>query len=203
MRARACGEAGKRIPAINFMSGYRFDRLKILVVDDNPHLRKLVTAILRAFGVTQLTEADNAKRAWAMLRQFSPDVVLLDWVMDGMSGIDLAKLIRTSAASPNPFVPIVMLTGNSQIDHVHAARDAGVNEFLAKPVSANAILTRLISVIEHPRPFVRTKVYFGPCRRRRATNEYRGPERRLSADDLPGQSARPAADREQTMSSTS
>ncbi len=165
------------------MSGYRFDRLRILQVDDNPHMRKLVNVILHAFGVVQIYEADNAKRAWAMLREYSPDVVLLDWMMEGMSGIDLSKMIRTSAASPNPYVPIIMLTGHTSIECVRKARDAGVNEFLAKPVSVNAILTRLIAVIEHPRPFVRTKSYFGPCRRRREGNEYRGPERRSAADD--------------------
>ena len=58
------------------------------------------------------------------------------------------------------------------------ARDAGVNEFLAKPVSVKAVMSRLVSVIEHPRPYVRTKAYFGPCRRRRGKEEYRGPERR-------------------------
>lgn len=165
------------------MSGYRFDRLRVVLVDDNPHMRKLVETILRAFGVTQIYEADNAKRAWAMMREYSPDVVLLDWMMEGMSGVDLSKMIRTNAGSPNPFVPIIMLTGHTSAEHVRQARDAGINEFLAKPVSVNAILTRLLAVIEHPRPFVRTKSYFGPCRRRREGNEYRGPERRSSHDE--------------------
>jgi DNA-binding response OmpR family regulator len=74
-----------------------------------------------------------------------------------------------------------MLTGHTSVERVRLARDAGVNEFLAKPVSVKAMLTRLTAVIEHPRPFVRTKVYFGPCRRRRGADEYRGPERRVGA----------------------
>jgi len=163
------------------MSGYRYDRLKFMVVDDNQHMRKLVVAILQAFGVTQITEAADGERAWAMMRDANPDVILLDWQMDGMSGLDLARLIRTSPQSPNPFVPIIMLTGHTHIDHVRQARDAGVNEFLAKPVSVRAIMSRLTSVIEHPRAYVRTKGYFGPCRRRRAMDEYRGPERRADA----------------------
>ncbi len=160
------------------MSGYRFDRLKILIVDDNPHMRKLVSTILQAFGVVHVYEADDAKQAWTMLREYTPDVVLLDWMMDGMTGIELSKMIRTSPGSPNPFVPIIMLSSYTQIERVREARDAGVNEFLAKPVSVKSVMTRLLSVIEHPRPFVRTKGYFGPCRRRREGNEYRGPERR-------------------------
>jgi two-component system, chemotaxis family, chemotaxis protein CheY len=160
------------------MSGYRFDRLKILVVDDNPHMRRLVCTILHAFGVTQIAEAVDAQQAWANLRDTNPDIILLDWMMEGMTGLEFAKMVRTSAASPNPFVSIIMLTGYTSLERVRQARDAGVNEFLAKPVSVKAILTRLTSVIEHPRSFVRTKIYFGPCRRRRGREEYRGPERR-------------------------
>jgi len=162
------------------MSGYRFDKLKIMVVDDNQHMRKLVVTILQAFGVFQTSEAADGDRAWAMLREAQPDVLFLDWQMDGMNGLELAKLIRTSSQSPNPLVPIIMLTGHTQIDHVRQARDAGVNEFLAKPVTVRAIMSRLVAVIEHPRAFVRTQAYFGPCRRRRAIGEYRGPERRAA-----------------------
>lgn len=163
------------------MSGYRFDRLKILVVDDNVHMRKLVVTILQAFGTIQIFEATEGERAWTILRDANPDVLFVDWMLEGMNGLDLTKMIRTSTASPNPFVPIIMLTGYTSIDHVRQARDAGVNEFLAKPVSVKAILTQLTAVIEHPRPFVRTRAYFGPCRRRRGHAEYQGPERRSDA----------------------
>ena len=163
------------------MNGYKFDRLKILVVDDNAHMRKLVTTILQAFGVIQVQEADSGQRAWNVLREFNPDVVVLDWVMEGMSGLDLVQMLRTNAQTPNPFVPVIMLTGHTSLDHVMQARDAGVNEFIAKPVSVKTMMSRLVSVIEHPRPYVRTGAYFGPCRRRRGAEEYRGPERRAEA----------------------
>jgi CheY-like chemotaxis protein len=160
------------------MSGYRFDRLKILVVDDNQHMRKLVVAILQAFGTTQIYEASNGVRALAVMRDENPDVVVLDWMMDEMNGIEFTKEVRTSSTSPNPYVPIIMLTGHTSADCVQQARDAGINEFLAKPVSVKAMLARLTAVIEYPRPFVRTANYFGPCRRRRSRDDYTGPERR-------------------------
>jgi two-component system chemotaxis response regulator CheY len=160
------------------MTGYRFDRLKTLVVDDNVHMRKLVTTILQAFGVIQIYEADNGQRAWNILRESNPDVIVLDWVMEGMSGLELVQMIRTNPQSPNPFVPVIMLTGHTSLDYVRQARDGGVNEFIAKPVSVKTMMTRLVAVIEHPRPYVRTQGYFGPCRRRRGAEEYRGPERR-------------------------
>jgi CheY-like chemotaxis protein len=177
------------------MSGYRFDRLKVLVVDDNPHMRKLVVTILQAFGANQVYEAADAQKGWDLLTKTNADVIILDWMMEGLSGLELARQIRTAPNSPNPFVPIIMLTGHTHIDHVRQARDAGINEFLAKPVSVKAIMSRLISVIDHPRPFVRTKAYFGPCRRRRGPEEYRGPERRAMAgethvDNAPAAAAR-------------
>jgi CheY-like chemotaxis protein len=160
------------------VSGYRFERLKILVVDDNVHMRKLVVTILQAFGVKQVFEADSAERAWTTLREVNPDVIVQDWVMEGKSGLELARMIRTMPEAPNAFVPLIMLTGYTSANHVRQARDAGVNEFIAKPVAAKTMMARLVSVIEYPRPFVRTDVYFGPCRRRRANEEYKGPERR-------------------------
>ena len=163
------------------MSGYRFERLRVLVVDDNPHMRKLVITILQAFGVVQITEAGDGDKAWAVMREANPDVVFLDWMMDGLNGLEVAKLIRTSPLTPNPFVPIIMLTGYTTVDKVRLARDAGINEFLAKPVSVKAVMSRLVSVIEQPRPYVRTKAYFGPCLRRLVFDEYRGPDGRMLA----------------------
>jgi two-component system, chemotaxis family, chemotaxis protein CheY len=173
------------------MSGLRFDKLRILIVDDNQHMRKLVATILQAFGVIQIFEAPDGEHAWAGLLESNPDIIFVDWQMAGMTGLEFVKLVRNSPKSPNPFVSIIMLTGHTHIDHVRLARDAGANEFLAKPVSVKAVMSRLMSVIEHPRPFVRTDTYFGPCRRRRSSDDYQGPERRVvreltAVDDLPG-----------------
>ena len=162
---------------------YNFDRLRVLVVDDNLHSRTLVSAVLRAFGVTTVFEATSGEEGWKILTERRCDLVFVDWVMDGMSGLEFSQMIRTAEDSPNQFVPIVMVTGHTSLERVRAARDAGINEFLAKPVSSKSILARLISVIENPRPFVRTKSYFGPCRRRRRT-EHRGPERRVEASEF-------------------
>lgn len=162
------------------MSGYRFERLKILVVDDNAHMRKLVVTILQAFGAVHIQEASSGEAAWDACREHGPDIIILDWMMEGMSGIEFTRMVRSHPASPNPFVPLIMLTGHTSLEHVQQARDAGVNEFIAKPVSAKTIMARMASVIEHPRPYVRTSVYFGPCRRRRH-DEHRGPERRKAA----------------------
>ena len=70
-------------------------------------------------------------------------MVVLDWMMEGMSGLDLVQMIRTDTQTPNPFVPVIMLTGHTHIDRVREARDAGINEFIAKPVSVKTMMSRL------------------------------------------------------------
>ena len=156
----------------------RFDLLKILLVDDNQHMRILLIEILRAIGVRHVFEAMDGAEALAIMRTTAIDVVFTDLSMNGLDGIDFVNLVRHSPDSPNPFAPIVMITGHSTERRVHEARDAGVNEFLAKPVTARGVIHRLTLLIENPRPFVRTESYFGPDRRRRDDPRYNGPKRR-------------------------
>src|ERR1700761_4640497 len=157
---------------------YQFDKLKVLVVDDNAHMRKLVCTMLEAFGISQVFRADSGERAWEVLHEAAPDICVIDWMMEGISGIELVRRIRTDPQSPNAFIPVIMLTGHTQMEQVREARDAGINEFIVKPVAVKTMMQRLVAVIENPRPFVRTKTYFGPCRRRRVDLDYDGPERR-------------------------
>lgn len=159
---------------------YKFEALKVLVVDDNLHMRALLGRILQAYGIKTVYDAINAQQAWEIFTLNPCDIILVDWVLDGMNGIEFTEKVRNAPDSPNPFVPIIMVSGYSSKECVAAARDAGVTEFLAKPVSSKAILSRLVAVIENPRPFIRTKTYFGPCRRRRIDPFYKGPERRAS-----------------------
>ena len=93
-------------------------------------------------------------------------------------GLELAQMIRQPGANANPYVPIIMLTGHSEKKRVVSARDAGVTEFLAKPISAKALYERILNVVANPRPFIKTKTYFGPDRRRNVNPNYVGPERR-------------------------
>jgi DNA-binding response OmpR family regulator len=104
--------------------------------------------------------------------------VLTDWAMPIFDGLELTQMIRQPGANGNPYAPIIMLTGHSEKKRVVAARDAGVTEFLAKPISAKSLYQRVMNVVANPRPFIKTKNYFGPDRRRNANQNYIGPERR-------------------------
>lgn len=156
----------------------RFELLKILLVDDNPHMRMLLVEILRAIGVKEVYEARDGAEALQKLRQHDVDIVMTDLAMEPLDGIDFLQLLRNSPDSPNPMCPVIMITGHTTQKRVSEARDAGVNEFLAKPVTARGIIDRITRIVEFPRPYIRTEAYFGPDRRRRADPRHPGPWRR-------------------------
>jgi len=175
------------------MADYDLSRLSILIVDDNRHMRTLLRSILVSLGIRNINEADEGTEALKLMKTIDADIVICDWQMEPMDGIKFTKLVRQSENSPDIYVPIIMLTGHTEMTRVFTARDAGVNEFLAKPVSAKNIYHRIKMILESPRQYIRTDDYFGPDRRRRADPSYHGPERRRNAEDTdPGDTFRPA-----------
>ena len=156
----------------------RFDLLKILLVDDNHHMRVLIGEILRAIGVKGVYEASDGADALQIMRTQAIDIVMTDLAMQPVDGIDFTRLLRNSPDSPNQMTPVIMITGHSTQKRVKEARDAGVTEFLAKPVTARGVIDRNSQVVQNPRPFIRTDDYFGPDRRRRSDPSYTGPWRR-------------------------
>ena len=157
-------------------------RLSVLLVDDNPYMMRLVRTMLRGFGITQTTECRDPAEALEIARLEPIDVIIVDYQMDMIDGVEFTRLVRTGEDSRNPFAPIIMLSAYTERSRVLAARDAGVTEFCAKPINADQLWLKLAAVINHPRAFVRTKRYFGPDRRRRDPSEYDGEERRSDED---------------------
>jgi CheY-like chemotaxis protein len=160
------------------MTAARWENLRVLVVDDNQHMLHIVRTLLRSFGITMTEEARDPADAFETFRGVPVDIVIVDYMMDVLDGLDFVRLVRSGNDSPNPFVPIIMLTAYSERSRIIEARDAGVTEFLCKPVTAVDLYRKIQSVIERPRPFVRTGMYFGPDRRRHTKQEHTGEERR-------------------------
>jgi CheY-like chemotaxis protein len=156
----------------------QLSHLKALIVEDNAHMRVLLRALLGGLGIAEVQEAQDGRRALELLHQANPDFVLTDLTMAPVDGIAFTREVRNSVASPNPFVPIVMVTGHTERARVLAARDAGVTEFLAKPVTARALFLRIAEIVDRPRPFVRADGFFGPDRRRHNDAFFNGPWRR-------------------------
>lgn len=149
--------------------------LRVLLVDDNQHMRSIVSAVLAGIGISQVRECWDGAEGLAALREWPADVAIVDFRMTPVDGVEFTHLVRNAADSPNPYLPIIMLTGYAERSRVMEARDAGVNEFVVKPVTARAVVDRLNQVIFRPRPFIRSESYFGPCRRRKQDPEFQGP----------------------------
>jgi len=150
----------------------------VLICDDSHHIRTLVRNCLTAFGINDIGEAADADASLEVLKETNPDLVITDWNMPPTSGLEFVEKIRRSGEAPNPYVPVIMLTGHTELDKVKIARDAGVSSFLAKPVSAHSLYKRLVSLVEDERMYVRSQDFFGPDRRFKTQQEQQGPERR-------------------------
>lgn len=160
------------------MSGYDFQNLRVLICDDSRQMRSLLKTFLNGFGIKNIEEAVDADVAFKGMEQFDPDLVITDWNMPPTSGLDFIERIRMGDDSPNPYVPIIMLTGYTELHRVKQARDAGISAFLAKPLSAQSLYKRLVAVVDDNRPFIRNGKYFGPDRRTVRTSDFMGGERR-------------------------
>lgn len=154
--------------------------LSVLLVDDNQPMRVIASAILQSAGIRKIREVGDGAAALEALREAPVDIAIVDFNMFPLDGVEFTRLVRNSPDSPNPYLPIIMMTGHSERHKVMAARDAGVTEFVVKPITAKAIFDRIQAVIVRPRAFVKTEGYFGPDRRRANPADYAGPFRRAN-----------------------
>ncbi|MEO8114306.1 MAG: response regulator [Phenylobacterium sp.] len=157
--------------------------LRLLVVDDNANVRRLIGDVLRAGGVGRVDTAEDGLRAREKLQSWNPDIVFSDWSMPLMGGLELTRSIRRAAVHPdrkvpNPQVPVIIVSAHRGEREVEEARRAGVNEFVIKPFTPAALLSRIQLVLTRPRPFIVSSAYVGPDRRRRVELSYSGPLRR-------------------------
>ena len=150
------------------MADYDISNLRILIVDDYQPMRRIMRHILKEWGVRSIREAFDGRDALEILRSEGADLVFTDYKMAPMDGLDLVKQVRSGTSSIDPFTPMILITAYTEMKNIIEARDAGVNEFLAKPISAKTVYQRMRLIIDNPRQFVRSKTYNGPDRRRKA-----------------------------------
>lgn len=167
---------------------YDLSNLTILIVEDSVYMQSLMSSMLKVFGVGEILACESAKEAIDLLtitqatkksrHLTNVDIVLMDWLMPRGSGKDLLHWIRSHDKDTVRFLPVVVVSGYTTEYITAVARDMGANEILVKPVSGNALASRICSVIDNPRPFIKVKTYFGPDRRRQETL-HKGKERRV------------------------
>jgi DNA-binding response OmpR family regulator len=160
------------------MSFNKLHGFSILVVDDEPLIQNLVRTVLSSLGFTNVTVAGSGRKAQDLIDRNVFDIIITDWRMDDLDGIDIINFVRKSKNVPLRKTPIIMLTGNTEDYYVKAAIDAGVNAYLLKPFTAGELVKRLRSVIENPRDFVISTSFTGPDRRHANQPPPQGQERR-------------------------
>jgi two-component system, chemotaxis family, chemotaxis protein CheY len=139
---------------------------KVLIVDDEFYMRKVIRTLLLSMGVTDVHDAPDGAGGLLAISATDPDVVILDWQMAGMSGPEFVRQVRAPDTFPFPNVPIIMLAGHGEHSRVVEAMRLGVHEFLVKPVSGKALHERLASVLMNPRPMAKRGDYCGPAPRK-------------------------------------
>lgn len=120
--------------------------MKILAVDDFPTMRRIVKTLLRQLGYTNVAEAEDGQAALTKLKQEKFDLVLLDWNMPRMTGLELLKAIRADDNLRN--IPVVMITAEGRKEDALEAVKAGVNNFIVKPFTAETLEEKLNKVLE-------------------------------------------------------
>ena len=167
------------------MNHYDLSRLKVLLVDDSPYMHTIMRAILVSMGIHQVKTCLTAEQGFVEMETFKPDLVITDWMMEPIDGIEFTRRIRAQEEGIDRFLPIFILSGHTEEWRVRTAVDAGVNDFVAKPVSATALYKRIVNAIERPLPFIRMSDYLGPDRRRKQS-EFEGEDRRGVTGPLAG-----------------
>jgi two-component system chemotaxis response regulator CheY len=121
-------------------SAIDFDQ-KVLVVDDFPTMRKLIRNVLKEIGFHHICEADNGAAALSLLQSEKIGLVLTDWNMPTMTGLELLRRIRRDQASRD--IPVLMVTAEGNKENVVEAIKAGADNFVVKPFTAETIKDKI------------------------------------------------------------
>ncbi len=120
--------------------------MKVLIVDDFATMRKIVRNVLKQIGFTTMIEADNGKAALKVIKKENIDLILCDWNMPEMPGIELLKAIRSDDELKN--IPFVMVTAEAQKDNIIEAVKAGVSSYIVKPFTAETVSEKLNTIFK-------------------------------------------------------
>ena len=120
--------------------------IKVLIVDDFATMRRILKNILKQLGFKNLVEADDGTTAWEVLETQSIDLIISDWNMPKMTGLELLKKVR--ASDNHKGTPFLMVTAEAQKQNVIEAVQAGVSNYVVKPFTAEAISDKLEKILK-------------------------------------------------------
>ena len=160
------------------------EKVDVLLVDDSLPSLNLLAQVLLGFGVKNLTRAESAKAAQAMLRERTFDLVISATNMAGVDGYELVKWQRRGALEANRYLPVILVSGHTPPSQVFKGRDAGANFTIAKPITPKIVLERILWAAKEDRQFIECDSYLGPDRRFKNDGPPAGAKGRRR-DDLP------------------
>jgi DNA-binding response OmpR family regulator len=159
-------------------------RLNVVIIDDIAYRRRLVAETLPCLGSMRIDQASSSEHGLELIRARAPDLIITDWDLETKQGAAFVKDIRSGKAGDEAKrLPIIMMGDNVTNFELDLARNAGVDEFVARPFSVASLTQRFRAALEARREFIMSAVYIGPCRRRGRLQLYRGPRRRLFDED--------------------
>lgn len=120
--------------------------IRILIVDDFSTMRRIVKNLLNDLGFTNTAEADDGSTALIELKKVHFDLIITDWNMPGMPGIDLLKAVRADPALAK--IPVLMVTAEAKREQIIEAAQAGVNGYVIKPFTAATLEDKLAKIFE-------------------------------------------------------
>ena len=160
-------------------------KLRVLVADPTVQMREIIRNILlHNIGIDEVVDASDGEQVLEIFQNSPCDLLILDTAMRPLGGVELARRIRNNEEDINPFTPIIIISDHPQKNEVMGARDAGATEYLAKPLSAKILDLRIRALVQHPRPYIKSKSFFGPDRRRHIPNGTKNDERRVHTPNI-------------------
>ncbi len=164
---------------MNRMSENKLAGLSVLIVEDIRAMRMILRTTLRAFGIEDVIEAADGAAALELLQSRQIDIVISDICMAPMDGIEFTRRLRRLNNGLDPYIPLLMVSGHTEISRVKEAAEAGVTAFLAKPVTPATLQKKLQAMMAASPQKIKTENYCGPDRRRTSVKTRK---RRRAAD---------------------
>jgi two-component system chemotaxis response regulator CheY len=160
------------------MNGPDFKDLRVLVVGGTAHAMQVLRTVLNIVGIADIEYAPTSIMALQQLRTRYFDAVFCDQSTARIDGADFPLAARRTQGLMNPMIPLFLTSSGPRRRDVELARDEGVTDVLARPISAATMRRKLLLAIARPRPFIASNEFFGPDRRAKGRPNWKGGERR-------------------------
>ena len=161
--------------------------IRTIIIDEKGHASSLIRSLLVRLGVQRIAALHSTDDALKLMREETFDVVFCDEYSAPLNPVAFVKAVRRDLTTRDVTIPVVLISAGASRKQIELARDAGLNDIIAKPVSVDTIERKLRQLTCEPQAFVTAKTFLGPDRRRsderRGEQRHDGSERRGTKND--------------------